>query len=68
MIYRFKILMLILLLNAQIALCQHYEPVITYSPSGEPQSMLKGYIKYDNYGIPKSYIQTKRSVSSVRKK
>jgi len=54
--YRFKILLLILLFNTQIAWCQHYEPVIIYSPSGEPQTILEGKIIYDNYGVPKSHI------------
>lgn len=68
MTYRFKVLVLILLFNTQIAFCQHYEPVIIYNPSGEPQTILKGKTIYDNYGVPKSYIQAKTSVSSIRKK
>ena len=66
MTYRFKALALILLFNTQIVLAQHYEPVIIYSPSGEPQTILKGKIIYDNYGVPKSHIQTKRGMHSVR--
>ena len=64
--YIIKLVLFALLLNIQPAWCQHYEPVIIYSPSGEPQTMLKGKIIYDNYGIPKSYIPTKGSVRSVR--
>lgn len=62
------IIIFALLLNIQIAWGQHYEPIIIYSPSGEPQTIIKGKIIYDNYGVPKSYIQTKTSMSSVRKK
>ena len=68
MTYRFKALALILLFNTQIVLAQHYEPVIIYSPSGEPQTILKGKINYDNYGVPKSHLQTKTSMPSIRKK
>ena len=66
--WRPAILFLILFFNIQIAWCQHYEPVIIYSPTGELQTMIKGKIIYDNYGVPKSHIQTKGSMSSVRKK
>lgn len=48
------ILLLLLLFNTQIALCQHYEPVIIYNQFGEPQSMIKTKIikniKYIPYG------------------
>ena len=60
------VLLLILLFNTQIAFCHQYEPAIIYSPSGEPQTMIKGKIIYDNYGVPKSHIQTKRGMHSVR--
>lgn len=66
--YKKYIIIFTLLLNTQIAFCQRYEPVIIYSPSGEPQAILKGHIIYDNYGVPKSYIQTKGSMPSLRKK
>ena len=67
MIYRFKILILILLLNTQIALCRQYEPIIIYSQSGEPETILKGRIIYDNYGVPKFNTQTKGSMFSICK-
>ena len=66
--WRMKVVILILLFNTQIAFCHHYEPVIIYSPTGEPQTVLKGKIIYDNYGIPKFNTQTKGSMSSIRKK
>ena len=62
------IILFALLFNAQIAWCQQYEPVIIYSPSGEPQTILKGKIIYDNYGVPKFNTTAKRSMSSIRKK
>jgi len=49
------IILLFLLLNTQIAFCQHYEPVIIYNTLGEPQTILKGKIIYDNFGLPKKY-------------
>lgn len=60
------VILLFLLCNMQVALCQRYEPVIIYSPTGEPQTVLKGHIKYDNYGVPKSHIQTKRGMRGIR--
>ena len=61
------IILLILLFNTQIALCQHYEPIIIYNQSGEPQTILKGKIIYDNYGVPKFNTKTKRSMYSFCK-
>lgn len=66
--YKRSIILLFFMLNIQAAYCQRYEPVIIYNQNGKPQTMLKGYIKYDNYGVPKFNLQTKRSMHSLRKK
>lgn len=49
------ILFMFLLLNCNAAWCQRYEHIIIYSPSGEPQNILRGKIIYNNFGIPKKY-------------
>jgi len=56
MTYHFKLLLLVLVFNTQIAWCHQYEPVIIYNPLGEPHTILKGKIIYDNYGLPKTHI------------
>lgn len=53
--WRIKLVLFALLLNIQPAWCQHYEPVIIYSPTGEPQTMIKGHIIYSPHGQPKKY-------------
>lgn len=61
------ILLLFFIFNTQLAWCQRYEPIIIYSPLGEPQTVLKGKIYYDNYGVPKFNTQAKRSMHSFCK-
>ena len=52
------ILLLFMVLNIQVAWCQQYQPIIIYNQFGEPQSILKGKINYDN----RTNLPTKRSM------
>ena len=53
--YKRCIILFFFMLNIQTAYCQHYEPVIIYNQYGEPQTMLRGKIIYNNFGLPKKY-------------
>lgn len=51
---RYIIILFALFFNIQFAFCQQYEPIIIYTPYGEPKIMLKGHVIHDSFGLPKN--------------